>query len=72
MQHEYESTDSQSELIGSGQGAKVFLEIGNDGQKLAKKVFEPKTSAKLGYGPFRWREHPYDTPYTSVANVVLL
>lgn len=65
MYQEYEPSVNQSELIG-GQGAKVYLEIDPDGQKLAKKVFEPKTSARLGYRLFRWREHPYDAPYTDI------
>ncbi len=66
MHQEYETNFSQSELIGSGQGAKVFLEIGSDGQKLAKKIFEPKMSARLGYRLFRWKEHPYNTSYTDI------
>lgn len=66
MYQEYETSVNQPEFIGSGQGAKVYLEIDADGQKLAKKVFEPKTPAKLGYRLFRWREHPYDAPYTDI------
>ena len=66
MHQEYEPSVNQSELIGSGQGAKVYLEIGSDGLRLAKKVFEPKISAKIGYRLFRWTEHPYNTQYTDI------
>lgn len=66
MHQEYETSVNQPELVGSGQGANIYLEIDADGQKLAKKVFEPKTSAKLGYRLFRWKEHPYDAPYTDI------
>ena len=66
MHHESEPIHEQPQLIGTGQGARVYLEIDPDGQKFAKKIFEPKTSAKLGYRLFRWREHPYDAPYTDV------
>ncbi len=66
MHQEYKSNNEQPQLIGAGQGAKVYLEIDPDGQKLAKKIFEPKISARLGYRLFRWKEHPYDAPYSDI------
>lgn len=66
MHQELAPNTDHSRLIGSGQGAKVYLVIDSDGQRFAKKVFEPKISAELGYRLFRWKEHPYNTPYTDI------
>lgn len=65
--HNIESGNRQavdhSEQIGAGFGAKVFLVELPDGQKLAKKVFDPVPTARLAYRAIQWKEHPYQAPY---------
>lgn len=51
------------EQIGAGFGAKVYLVESPNGQKLAKKVFDPNLSARLAYRALKLREHPYIAPY---------
>jgi len=60
----HQESAKNTQLLGSGQGAKVYLEVNDNGQKFAKKVFDPNFTARLGYRLFRLREHPYNTSYT--------